>query len=336
MSRGKPERHGPTTTTGNDNGDANSSPPWDMPRGRQTILSFDSGHLSTKRALRNPIPRSDPARMGLAEVAAETVSLLPGLLATRPDVGKVGELYGPQDVAHTRSLTSPNLPSTTIVVVDADTIDAALAVDIHTPQSTSSKSAQPVCMLNMANAETAGGGFKHGSKAQEEALCYRTSLIFTLKHRYYPLPDEAVIFSPNVLVFRDSMSNGNKLLDLRVPAELPVLSVISCAAVRKPPLTQDANGTKTYAKARDRELMPKKMRMILRTCMVTGCRRIVMGALGCGVFANPPREVAEMWKEVFEDKEFKGWWEAVVFAVLDGGNDDNLKVFKKVLEGMKV
>ena len=269
--------------------------------------------------------------MSLADVAKETLTLLPGLLATRPDVGAEGKLFQAHDLANIPSHQCPNLPPTAVQVIDADTIDAALAI-----QSQLYPAPHPVCVLNMANATHAGGGFRHGAVAQEEALCYRTSLIFTLKLRYYPIPEEAAIFSPKVLVIRDSMNEGHDLMDLRVPADLPVISVVSSAAVCQPRLTRDSNGRSTYASRRDKESMIKKMRVILRTCMKTGCRRIVLGAFGCGAFANPPAEVAEMWRDVLEGKEFKGWWGAIIFAVLDGKRDDNFTTFKMVLDGLKL
>lgn len=327
-SRGKPESH---ATEEKEDEPSTMVPPKSKPQAKQAILQFSNGHLSTKAPLSNPTPRSDAARMSLADIAKQTLNLLPGLLATRPDVGAEGKLFQSKDLASIPSHLCPHLPPTTVRVIDADTIDAALALQSQLPPST-----QPVCVLNMANATHAGGGFKHGAVAQEEALCYRTSLFFTLKLRFYPVPEEGTIFSPKVLVIRDSMSAGHDLMDLRVPADLPVISVVSSAAVCQPRLTKGSNGRSTYANRRDKELMVKKMRVILRTCMKNGCRRIVLGAFGCGAFANPPAEVAEMWRDVLEEKEFKGWWEAMVFAVLDGKRDDNYATFKMVLEGLRV
>jgi uncharacterized protein (TIGR02452 family) len=302
-------------------------------RARQTLLTFGSnGMLSTKMPLTNPTPRSDTARMSLADVAKETVHLLPGLLATRPDVGTNGIIYKPSDLSPIQTSQSPKLPAATIQVIDGDTIDVALALQ----QQVSTTSSSPVCVLNMANARHAGGGFMHGAVAQEEALCYRSSLYFTLKHRHYPIPEEGAIFSPKVLVIRDSMSNGHDLMDLRTPANLPIIGVVSAAAICQPRVKKDAKGAMVYASARDRDMMRKKMKTILRVCMINGCRRVVLGAFGCGAFANPPAEVAELWKEVLTESEFGGWWEAIVFAVLDGKRDDNFGIFKMVLGGLKV
>jgi uncharacterized protein (TIGR02452 family) len=301
------------------------------------LLSFNaSGYLSTKQPLKNPTPRSDSKRLSLAEVAGETLSLLPGLLATRPDIGRDGHLIAPSTTSIALDpKTGPHLPSTKIRVVDADSITATLSL----PKLGSTH--PPPLVLNMANARHAGGGFKHGALAQEEALCYRSSLFFTLKIKHYPIPDTGAIYSPRVLVIREDMSQGHNLLDFRDPATLPVMSVVSVAAIERPETRKSQihqHGTvEVYAKKSDEELMKRKMRTVLRVAATHGHRQIVLGAFGCGAFRNPVREVAAMWADVFAEKEFKdgGWWEDVVFAVLGQGTE-NFDEFERRLAGVKV
>ena len=83
--------------------------------------------------------------------------------------------------------------------------------------------------------------------------------------------------------------------------------------------------------------MKSKMRVILRVAALNGHEQLVLGAFGCGAFRNPPWEVAEMWKAVFEEPEFKkgGWWKDVVFAVLGQGTE-NFDVFEDMLAGLEV
>lgn len=219
-------------------------------RMRQMRLDFSNGTLAAKKPFKNPLNRSDAARQSLAEVATETWRMLPGLLHTRPDVGTESRLC--QNEALDPKFC-PNLSPIKVKVISSDTIDTALALQA---QQSSSKY---VAILNMANAKTAGGGWKHGALAQEEAICYRTSLILTLKHKHYPIPDDATIYSPQVMVIRDSIKNGHQLLDCTDPRKLEVLSVISCAAVCQPSLKKDAvTGAKTYALNKDRRLMEEK------------------------------------------------------------------------------
>jgi uncharacterized protein (TIGR02452 family) len=63
--------------------------------------------------------------------------------------------------------------------------------------------------------------------------------------------------------------------------------------------------------------MKEKMKTILRIAAYWRYRDIVLGAFGVGpVFRNPPRETAEMWKQLlFGDKEFNGAFENIVFAI---------------------
>ena len=296
-------------------------------RKRQAVLSMTGGQLRTKRGVVNPQASDDPRRAPLKEVAAETISLLPGLLATRPDVTTEGRLCKAADVLDPKYC--PGLPPTKVRVISSDTIDAALTL----PRS---KYEKP-CILNMANATSAGGGFKHGALAQEEALCYRTSLHRTLKIKHYPLGDKEGIYSPDVMVIRKSMKDGHGLLDLREPKELPVISAVSVAAVCRPDIATTLSGAKKYSNDADKKLMMEKMRLMLRMTIRHRHTQFVLGAFGCGAFGNPREEVARMFVEVLGEKEFQGgWWEDVVFAVLDDGKGPNFKVFHDALDGLAV
>jgi uncharacterized protein (TIGR02452 family) len=323
----------PNSTTYEVEGEGEETGKKKRPAHRQALLSFKSnGALSTRQPLTNPTKRSDAARKPLKDIAAQTKSLLPGLLATRPDVPDKGYIYRDGEAPRLERKYCPNLPATRIKVIDSDTIDAALALNL--PTTTTNR--HP-CVLNMANANSAGGGWQHGALAQEEAICYRTSLSLTLKRHYYPLPDKGGIYSPYLLVIRENLKSGHDLLDLRDPSQLPVISAVSVAAVCMPPTTTDANGVRRYVLAQDKRLMEEKMRVILRIAAKNGHRQIVLGAFGCGAFANPKEEVARMWASVLREAEFaKGWWSDVVFAVLDDGRGNNFQTYQKELDGLMV
>lgn len=185
----------------------------------------------------------------------------------------------------------------------------------------------------MANAWRQGGGWLEGATAQEEQLCYRSTLIRTLALAYYKLPMISCIFSPKVAIFRGSSSEGYRLYsDLTPPRNPEVLSVLSVAAEYRPHV--NSAGT-DYLEPHDREIMKSKIRLLLRTAAREGIRRLVLGALGCGAFRNPSRAVARCFREVFAEREFQGWWEEVIFAVLEDGAN-NLAVFSEELQGMLV
>lgn len=89
-------------------------------------------------------------------------------------------------------------------------------------------------------------------------MCYRSTLPKTLRAVYYPLPSLGAIYSPKVVVFRHSLvpvnspisvhysPSGNHaatathqphaLMDLNKSHDLPLVSVLSVAAVRDPEL----------------------------------------------------------------------------------------------------
>ena len=285
----------------------------------------------------------------LAAVAEETLAVIRDVVQKAPNFRTTGELLEPHTLVPALHSQCPNLPKTKIRVINTDTLDIACKLNknqnTNLPASTAPDSpsgSPPTLILNMANAHWAGGGWMKGALAQEEALCYRTSLYLTLKHRFYPMAPKAAIYSPTVVVVRNSISNHHRLLDLSQPDHLPVVSVVSMAALRNPAVHRRVgDGREIYAEPADRELMRAKIRMVLRVAAARGHRRLVLGALGCGAFGNPRGEVVELWKEVFLEPEFGGgWWEEVVFAVLDTNRDQdadsNYGVFFRGLHGLEV
>lgn len=300
----------------------------------------------------------------LRQVAAETKAVLPDILSKIANFDATASLI--HDLNDVPPLDPTLCPSftlrkddpeagkkgTRIRVYDRDTFDAALQLQPNTnltsttpPKSPRENDApptvtmKPVAVLNLASERHPGGGWQNGALAQEEALCFRSSLYLSLHRSYYPLPPLSVIYSPNVLLIRNSMAEGHQLYPADIPAaKLPITSVISVAGLRHPKVTPDGK----YAKRADREVTKSKIRIALRVAATHGHTKLVLGALGCGVFGNPPPEVAKCFLEVFREEEFQGGrWEDVVFAVLDNarghnrGKDGsgNFGIFFRVLDG---
>jgi uncharacterized protein (TIGR02452 family) len=305
-------------------------------------------------------------RTQLREVAAETIKVLPDIFAQLPNfdaaASSLHSLNGttPLDPKDCPGFTLPiddekaGEKGTRIRILNQDTFDAALDLQpgttvnsttptpptnaaIPDPTSTPTKPLKPVAVLNLASEKHPGGGWKNGALAQEECLCFRSSLYLSLHDSYYPLPTLSALYSPNVLLIRTAMSADHKLLDSSNPAEsLPVTSVISVAGLRHPD-TKDGR----FAMEAERHTTKRKIRITLRVAARQGHTKLVLGALGCGVFANPPGDVAQCFLEVLREDEFQGgWWEAVVFAVLDnargdqGGKDGsgNFGIFYRALD----
>jgi len=269
---------------------------------------------------------------GLKEVAKETKKALPFVLEQlQPIDTTTSTLYHFQDLQPLDPSACPKhklgdndievgRSGTRIKVVDQDSFDAAVALQ---PGTTIGDSRKPVAVLNLASERRPGGGWENGALAQEEALCYRSSLYLTLKPEYYPIPPLSSVYSPTVILIREALSRGHGLLVPKTDAkQLPITSVLTVAAARGPKVARD----NIYLFNADRELMKSKIRVTLRMAARNGHTKLVLGALGCGAFGNPPKDVAQCYLEVFREAEFEGgWWEDIVFAVLDnvkGGGEE--------------
>lgn len=330
-------------------------------------------------------PAAQKRKDDLRAVARETIETLPDILAEIPSLDvKVSSLHHGKDLAPLDPkecsgyvLSSGPLAGqkgTRIRVYDQDTFDAALDLQPGTTASSvkpqdgskdstagnttpsaalnamhlNTKSPQPtrikpVAILNLASATSPGGGFLNGALAQEEALCYRSSLSLSLDKSFYPIPSLSSLYTQNCLIIRSAMSQGHTLLyPSTSAADLPVTSVLTLAALRKPELSKDR---KQFANPADRDSTKEKIRVVLRLAAYKKHPKLVLGALGCGAFGNPPEEVSACFLEVFKESEFQGgWFEDVVFAVLDnakgdnGGKDGvgNFGVFYRALNGIVV
>lgn len=202
--------------------------------------------------------------------------------------------------------------------------------------------------------------------AQEESICYRSSLSLSLKHSDYPLALDELIYSPYILIMRSDLASGHTLLEppFATPQDLPVVSGITIAAVHQPavrPVSMNNSSIlksdytlclhcgssspsssrhctrQVFARERDIMLTKTKMRLALRVAANNGHVMLVLGALGCGVYANLPAEIAKFWLEVLREDEFHGnFWREVYFAVYDSKNNGTFEIFRRVLDGKKV
>jgi uncharacterized protein (TIGR02452 family) len=237
-----------------------------------------------------------------------------------------------------------------VKVINEDTFNAAIQLASSiSPASCNSSipvANSRVAVLNLASDKNPGGGWRSGAGAQEESLCYRSSLALSLHRRYYPFGPEEGIYTPDVVIIRSAMGNGHSVLTPAIsPADLPVVSVLSVAAIRRPRKktvpTPEKGGPDTaksaFADESDKELTKSKMRLILRMAAVKGHSSLVLGALGCGAFKNPPEDVANCWLEVLKEDEFSGgWWRQVWFAILDRKSEGNFEVFRRILGGLAI
>ncbi|KAF9700189.1 hypothetical protein EKO04_001860 [Ascochyta lentis] len=153
-----------------------------------------------------------------------------------------------------------------------------------------------VCILNMASPLRPGGGVLAGATSQEEFLCARTTLLPSLKESFYRLPEYGGIFTSDVLVFRSPGSLGDNAAELGA-GERYYVDVMSAGMLRFPDLEGEEDEVKRLAK-KDREIVERKMRAVLRIAEAKGVKRLVLGAWGCGAYGNPVADVASAWSHV--------------------------------------
>lgn len=188
-------------------------------------------------------------------------------------------------------------------------------------------------ILNFANRHNAGGGVLNGARAQEETIFRRTNLFRSLyqfmpnaqsfgvpKSTFqYPMDKNfGGIYSPDITVLR---AFDYSFLD--VPEKV---SFVSVAAMNRPQLINDRIAPELIAGTLN------KMRTILRIGLRHGHDAIILGAFGCGAFQNPPQHIAELFREVINENEFRNKYKKIVFAIIEDHNsaNGNLQAFKDV------
>ena len=197
-----------------------------------------------------------------------------------------------------------------------------------------------VSVLNLASRRNPGGGVHKGSGAQEEYL-FRCSDYYRFLYRFasyaedyglkrshhqYPLDrNYGGIYTPGVTVFRENEAKGYRLAEYAWRVNMIAVAGINHPEVvmidGKERLTQEMiEGTKN------------KMRTIFRIACAHGQRNLVLGALGCGAFKNPPEHVAELFRDVLLEREFYGAFRRICFAIKRRrqGEETNYLSFLKV------
>ena len=193
-------------------------------------------------------------------------------------------------------------------------------------------------ILNLASAKRPCGGWDAGMGAQEESLCFSSTLSQSLYQfgdpKYKNVRDSGVtvreigyphdmnyggIYSPGVTFFRNNISKYYTLREKTFKCD-----VITVAALC-------FNGKSHYAgidelsyQAEDggftpegREIMLNKIRTIFRMGVEHGNDVLVLGGFGCGAYALLPSAVAPLFRVVMDELEFKNKFKQLVFAILE-------------------
>jgi uncharacterized protein (TIGR02452 family) len=232
-------------------------------------------------------------------------------------------LYRPADAADLlRELTWPAGPLADIRVQNATTLAAATQLAAEFGR---------VGVLNFASARNPGGGFLGGSQAQEESLARSSGLYpcltqFAEMYAHNSLPtstalySDHLIYSPGVPVLRSD--DGQWL-----PRPL-LLDIITAPAVNAGALARNAPDLLP-------QLVPtmrQRLRLVLAAAARHGLEALVLGAWGCGVFANDPAQIAALFAEALAEPTIRSRFRHIDFAVFDPKPPHSvLKAFEQAL-----
>jgi uncharacterized protein (TIGR02452 family) len=198
----------------------------------------------------------------------------------------------------------PIYDDTDIEIENIDTITAALR---------EIKAGRRVLILNMANAYKPGGGFATGAKAQEEDLFRSMDLYTTLTPDLYPMQYNQIIYTPKAHIIKDANYET-----LEQPVEVGVVSV----AAFDNPHVDNYGMLSEYI----HEMTSEKIRMIYHLGLVQKYDCLILGALGCGAFNNPPHEIAGMFCDITED--YVQRYEKIVFPIKCDEYNANCDIFQ--------
>ena len=237
-------------------------------------------------------------------------------------------LYRPADAADLlRELTWPAGPPAEVRVYPATTLAAATQLAAEFGR---------VGVLNFASARHPGGGFLGGSQAQEESLARSSGLYpcltqFAEMYAYNSQPtgtalySDHLIYSPGVPVLRHD--DGQWL-----PRPV-LLDILTAPAVNAGALARNAPHLLP-------QLMPtmrQRLRLVLAAAARHGVEALVLGAWGCGVFANDPAQIAQLFAEALAEPAIRGRFRRIDFAVFDPKPPHAvLQIFKQTLNAKEL
>jgi uncharacterized protein (TIGR02452 family) len=200
------------------------------------------------------------------------------------------------------------------------TFEAAIALHKEFPD-------KKIAVLNFASATRPGGGVKTGSKAQEESLCRCSTLFPTLDRRwlwqkYYDVNraahdvrhTDACIYSPCIVICKT-----DEQIPVRMkPEDFVTVDVISCAAPNLRDKPSNGHNTET-GKAIQMpetalfELHLKRAKHIMHVAAANKVDILVLGAFGCGAFANDPKVVAKAYYGALAS--YRARFDVIEFAI---------------------
>lgn len=234
-------------------------------------------------------------------------------------------------------LPTPKENNHSIEVTRSKTFEAAMRIHDDHPD-------WKIAALNFASATNPGGGVRTGSRAQEESLCRCSTLYPTLAQEwlwreYYTknreennnLHTDACIYSPGVVICKTDTAFPERLNE----RDWIIVDVISCAAPnlrRRPGNRHNPEYGRSITLSQEAlyQLHVKRAKHILHIAAANRVDALILGAFGCGAFANDPTVVARAYKEAV--MEYRRHFSLIEFAVYCRAEETiNYNAFRKYL-----
>lgn len=182
------------------------------------------------------------------------------------------------------------------------------------------------CVLNFASAKNPGGGFQRGAKAQEEQLCFCSTLFGSIgsekasemykynRENYNTLYSDYMLYSPHVEIIRNS--------EYELLENPRNVSVVTAPAVNRNIADRNHSNSEIF------DCMLCRARKILSIAIENDNKNIVLGAWGCGVFRNSVQDIAEIFRILLFEEKYISLFDNVIFAAF---NDKNARIFSETL-----
>lgn len=245
----------------------------------------------------------------LVEIYNDTLQYSKEIIKSKPPESQKYKIIDDENYdKHTKKFNKTN-----IIVENCDVIQSIM--NLH--DLLQSNQTNKILVLNLASYRCFGGGVRTGSMAQEEELFRKTDYgNHSGSRKLYPLAMDEFVYTPCVYVVKDSNYNHLHSKDI-IPFD-----ALAIAGIRNPSLENNRLCPDDY------ELTKRKIETIFKFALDNGNTNLVLGALGCGAYHNPPEDIIEIYNYCL--KKYNGYFENIVFSILSI-NNDNFRLFDEKL-----